>query len=490
MRRFTALDAAFPSEAALKLLNVRFSGRWMLPKLQDARWINAPRELVEPMLTLIVSPALTNFQLGLNVYDPLNALEVVPVFKALAPAYNSLVEIRICNPTINDPQIIHATSALLLGCNPDKLLYFHVDSTLSAAAFIYATQLPSLKAFFMRADPTELSKPLPASMFPSLRSLQIRVADVTGNHSPLTETIARIRSDTFMHLDLEIPAVTVGTFLPPMLAALRPRGLHQTLTSLSIAPKGDFNLDTATIQPLLFLNQLTFLDIQMLCGQDRCPYKLSDKNLEDLVRAMPKLSSLSLGAVPCSQPASTTMKSLVSIAKYCKHLEDLIIHTNIEAIVGGVFEREARGEHPTPDAPIPTFTQCPLRNIIFGPCFIPRGQRGAMAFALTLLRLFPRLVIVTTLLQTTDQTTEMGPQWEMIDDIILTDRRMRANIVEAGKFTGLFPHKNFAHVLQPLVLVTTKQLFLDLPAPWTPSVFNLPSGLLRGFLRPVRANAQ
>ena len=444
----------------MKLLNTRFSGRCMLPKLQDIRWISASPKHIEPTLRLIVSPALTNFRLALRNYGPISASQLVPALEALAPAYNSLVEIRICHSTIHDPRTIHAASTLLLKCNPDKLLYFHVDSALSVEAFIHATQLPNLEAFTFRAHTTELGIPLPTSTFPSLRSLDV----ITVNtDSPLLQAITHIQSTTFTGLRLEFPAATVGTFLPATLATLRPRGLHQTLTRLSITPEGDFNLDGAALRPLLFLNQLTMLEVWLHCSQGQCPYKLSDENLEALVKAMPKLKSLCLGSIPCSHPANTTLKSLVSIAKYCKYLDELVIHTNVETIIAGVPQYDNWGEDRTLEALNPTLVGCPLRNIIFGPCFIPGEQRGAVTFALTLLRLFPSLVRATAF----HPTPETDPQWELVDDVIVSHTRARVNIMDAGKFSNLFPCTRFAHVAQLLIRVSTEScvcsLYLNSP---------------------------
>ena len=448
MRYFMDYNSDPPSEAALKLLNTHFSGRCMLPGLRDIRWISAPPEHLEPMLPLIVSPVLTNFRLGLNNIHPLNALQVIPVLESLAPAYNSLVEVRICQYLVHDPRTIKAASTLLLKCNPDKLRYFHVDSVLSIEALIHATQLPNLEQFFIRTDTTEPGIPLPASTFPSLGYLEMKT---TGTHSPLLQTLTNIQSTAFATLELEFPAAAIGTFLPTALAALRPRSLHQTLTRLSITPDGAFDLDEATIRPLLFLYQLTRLEISLYCGQDRCLYKLSDTNLEELVKAMPKLKSLCLGRFPCSHPANSTVRGFVSIAKHCKHLEELVIHANIEAIVAGVFQHDGVEGHTFED-PLPVFAECPLHTMILGPCLIPGGQQGAMVFALTLLRLFPHLVTATAF----DSTPEGGAQWELVDGVIATHGHICMSIADAGKFSNLLPYTRFADVLQPLIRRSTK----------------------------------
>ena len=304
----------------------------MILRLRDIRWLGAPQEYLELMLPLIVSPALTNFRLGLGTYDDLNASQVVPALEALAPAYNSLVEMRFCGDSIHDPQIIHAASHLLLKCNPDTIRHFRVVSALSAQAFIHTTQLQTCSRLLSWRARSSSACHLPTTVFPSLKFLEI---DAIDTRSPLLKTIAHIQSRTFAGLELKFPATTLETFLP-------------TLTVLLINPEGDFDLDGATVQPILSLNQLTHLEITPVCGRDRCPYKLSDQDIEGLVTAMPRLEQLSLGPFPCSQPANNTIKTLISTAKHCKRLEQLVIHTNVGAIVAGVFQGGDRGEDPAP----------------------------------------------------------------------------------------------------------------------------------------------
>ena len=417
-----------PSEAALNLLNARFSGRCMVPKLRDIIWLNAPPENIELILPLIVSPVLTNFRLGLNIHDRSDASQVVPALEALAPAYNSLVEVRICDPTIHDPRIIRAASDLLLKCNPDKLRCFHVVSVLSTEAFIHASQLPNLESFTIRTDTTDLEVSLPVPAFPSLGSLDV---DAVNTSSPLIQTFAHVQSRTFMRLDLEFPAATLATFLPTTLATLRPRSLHETLTMLTIQPKGDFDLDGTTIRPILFLNQLTNLDISLICA-GRCAYKLTDENLDELVKAMPKLEQLSFGPYPCARLVDNTIESLTSVAKHCKHLKHLATHINVVSIVTGMLQGDGQDGDPALDDPLSVFAGCPLRSMILGQCPIPNSEQGAMIFALTLLRLFPCLKSVMVFPLNRDGNS----LWETVNGVVTAYRRIRINIADAGKFTN------------------------------------------------------
>ena len=436
MRYFEGLGRIIPSEAALNLLGARFSNHCMLPKIQDITWRGASPEHLELMLPLIVSPVLSSFWFGI-ARDHFNASQLVPAIESLAPAYNSLVDIHITNSLIHDPLIIDAISTLLLKCNPGKLRHFHVRTTLSNEAFIHATQLPNLEVFFMKTgldNEMELGAPLPRSTFPSLELLEINAIDTT--RSPLLRTIADIQSKTFRRLKLEFPAEEWGTFVPAMLVAIHHSGSYQTLTKFCIRPEGRFDVDTAFIRPLLFLAQLTDLEIEILCGR-QCPFKLSDEDIEELVKAMPKLESLCLGSFPCSHPANNTIRSLMSIATHCKHLNELVIHANVEAVIDEVSQRGSRGGDQTSGDPLSIFVECPVKSIIFGPCFIPDEARGATVFAITLLRLFPRLIE----LGVSPPTLEGYPLWEMVEGLITTCRHIGASIADVGKCAVSLPQR-------------------------------------------------
>ena len=423
MRRLVD-DPVVLSEAALKLLNTRFSNTCMLPKLRNINWVSLSPggRLVTPMLPLIVSPVLTHFRLKTHYSG--DAPYLVSALEALAPAYDSLVEIRV-SCTIHDPRVIDATSTLLLKCNPKKLRYFNVDSTLSNEAFIRAAQLPNLEKLVIRTDAAELSLPLPTSMFPSLISLEVNTTDTTP--SPLLQTVTYIQSEVFQRLHLNFPAAALGTFLPTTISALQPRGLHQMLTTLSISPTGHFDLDIASIRSLLCLTQLNDLRINFRCSRNRCPYKLSDGDLRELVKAMPKLQLLSLGSFPCSHPANNTLKSLITIANHCKHLDELVIHTNVGAVINELHQRRDWGHGWTPEDPLSAFIGCPVRSIMFGSCPIPHDGQGAIVFALILLRLFPRLNSVEAACLVRD------PLWEVVQHVIATHGSVGAELANVGK---------------------------------------------------------
>ena len=430
MRYFLGPGRIIPSKQVLELLNTRFSDGCMLSKLRDIKWYDASLGHLELTLPLIVSPVLTNFCLGFSP-NPLNASQLLPAIEALAPAYNSIVEFRVSDSVIHDPLIVDAASTLILKCNPETLRHFHIESTLSREAFVHATQLPNLESFVLEIGPddeTEHGVPLPTLTFPSLESLDIHAIHTT--HSPFLGTIAGIQSKKFSKLTLEFQAAEWRTLFPPMLVSLQHSGSHQTLTSLSIKPAGHFDIDAAFIRPLLFLTQMVWLYIDVAC-EPLCAYKLSDEDLEELVKAMPDLKLLHLGRRPCSHPANNSIKSLVSIAKHCRHLFELQIHTNVEVVVSGVSQHGGWGGDRTSGDPPSVFAGCPVSEIVFGPCFIPNEQQGAVLFAFMLLRLFPRLNSVVVY----DSISESGHLWEMVKGIINTCGHIGANVADIGKRT-------------------------------------------------------
>jgi len=419
----TPLNAVFPSQIALELLNARFSGCCMLPNLREIRWNAYKERHAALVLPLTVSPFLTVFNLWL-----VDTSHAQVVASSLAPAYDSLRSIVI---SWNDSEIVQEFSTLLLKCNPNQLRDFGVDSPLSWTAFLHASQLPNLRYFVIQADaaipPSGAS--LPTTMFPSLRYLDIRGIDTD---STWLQSLKRIYPGNLGGLILEFKhATAVKKTLPVTLAHLRSTALHQTLAELTIDLRGgycpSFEVDGTTIEPLLSLNQLTTLVISFVCGQGKCGHKISDEDLEKLVKAMPKLRFLALGAKLCSVPTNNPVKDLVAIAKHCKHLKKLTIHTNVEAIINSFSDRgDFLVEDPTFGGP--ALGGCPLRSIIFNPCPIPNGVQGVKIFASTLLRLFPHLAEATS-------TCPVSPEWKLVGAFI-TALRLALVTGESGSFVS------------------------------------------------------
>lgn len=399
--------AALPSESAFRLLNARFSGRCMFPNLLELEWCNKYRERhLLHIFQLAVSQSLTDFKLSLH-----DASYVPTVLSALAPAHSSLRSIYIA---LSDPELAQEFSTLLFKCTPHRLCNFAIDAPVSRAAFLHASQLPNLRYLEVKAIQADGSEhdeaQLPTTMFPSLRYLC--VGELCAN-SIWLPSLKRIDSKNLVGLVLKLKNVGAARTALHLRALkdLQPRGLHRTLTMLAIDCKDNFSgleVNRATVEHLLPLTQLTSLAISFTCGLNQCGHKLSDEDLELLVKAMPELEDLTLGETPCSIPADNSIKSLVAIAEHCKHLRQLSIHVNVGASITGP---PVAGP---PDVEGPTLrnhdlVECPLRIVTFGPCLIPSGEKGVHTFASTLLRLFPRLHTVAG---------SGNPQWDLVRSVV------------------------------------------------------------------------
>lgn len=410
MRQLSAnFNTTLPSESTLRQLNARFSGRRVFPNLLglDLSNIGDGGKLLQ-ILRLVVSPSLTNCNISIE-----EASHTQTVLSALAAAYSSLRSIHIGR---NVSQFGQGFSTLLLKCIPHQLYEFCVDAPISSAAFLRASQLPNLRFFIVNAiqlNPSEVhsSAPLPSTIFPSLQHLGVR--DLCTD-SIWLRSLGRICSKNLKTLDLELTDIAAAK------AALHLRALrdlpscelHRTLTILCIGCNGHFSgleVDGMTVEHLLPFTQLTSLDISFTCSQDKCGYKLSDKDLERLVKAMPKLVDLTLGRKLCSIPANHSIESLMAIAKHSKHMESLHIHTNAETIIAGspFGSGYPRGGPTLQDQAL---VGCPLRSITFGPCRIPNGEQGIREFTSILHWLFPGLRSVCS--------SYSDPQWDSLCNFV------------------------------------------------------------------------
>ena len=383
-------EGFFPSKQALRILRARFSGRCMLPNLREIQWFDDYTEKhIARTLPLLMSPSLTYFNVCLE-----NTRYARAVISSLASACNSLRFIYITRRGSDlvqeSPDPVREFSNLLFKCG-SQLLEFDVYSALSWSSLLHASQLPHLQYLHVRPDGKEQfsSASLPTIMFPSIQGLSIKSIDTDPTW---LRFLAHIHSETLEDLVLQFRnAAAARAGLPMALRYIQSRGLHRTLTGLTISLRhNSLKVDGRTIEHLLFLKQLTTLEIFSLCSPDECSYELSDEDIEKLVMAMPKLKNLDLGGNPCSTPANNSVKSLIAIAKHCKRLEIMTIHINAGA-VARIQNYSNNDPRKDPILGDPALVGCPLQSIIFGPCKTIKDEGQATIFGLTLSQLFPRL---------------------------------------------------------------------------------------------------
>ena len=372
----------------------------MLPPLRSLKWLFVPSTRLQSCVPLLVSPRLAHVQLHFGDGSPERCL---PVINTLIEAAGSLESVEI-TPGFDRPEMQDAGSKLLLSCNPNLLHEFCVASPISKAVLICAAQPPELQEFSIRGSTPGLADPLPLTIFPSLRTILIS----TGGLPTWLEFFRHIQSKHLRDLLVDFEAGDNGN-LPTILTYLQHSGIHRTLTELCLFPGEGWIIDRVSIAPLLVLGEPISPAIFTEFEDSRCTFLLSDKDIEQLVKAMLKLRALLLGLLcPEQMCDDLTVKSLVMITKHCKALESLEMHVNCESIVTSTDERELPGlfdfNTKAPSEVIPSeYDGCPLRTAIFGSCPIPLDEEGGIIFALTLLRLFPRLSEV---------------QWLPFDDLV------------------------------------------------------------------------
>lgn len=349
---------------------------------------------------LVIPPTLSSLDISFK-----DATYAKSILSLPSPAYLQFIVI-----TGGDPELMQESSILLLKCQ-SGLVKFCVDGSLPRAAFLHASQLPNLLFFAAQSDGQESldEKSLPKTMFPSIRWLGMEGLDT---ESIWLQYLPRIRPKSLETLLLGIEnAITARRTLGRAFANIQPGGSHRTLRELIIHCRDDFpglQVDGPLVEHLLPLTQLTNLVIHSICGENQCGHKLSDEDLEKLVKTISKLQYLELGKEQCCISASNSVKSLVSIARHFKHLKYLAIHTNVVAVLAVPFNVD----RDDPTLGDKALVMRPLRNITFGPCSIP-GKEAARTFASTLLRLFPNLRVVSS--------PNATPQWQSVSEMIISE---------------------------------------------------------------------
>ena len=419
MRAVTEPRSFLPGQDAVRILSTRFSKKPMLPLLRTLSWLFVPSERLQSCVPLIISPHLAHLRLHFEDNSPEYC---IPILKILTKAAGSLKSVDI-TPDFDSAEMRDAVSELLLNCKPNLLREFRVASPISEAALLHAAQLPGLINFSLRGGTPAMTGPPPLTMFPSLRTLLLSAGD-----SPTwLELLRHIQSKQLTHLLIDFERGDTDT-LPMLSTHIQHSGMYKTLTVLNLHPGDEWIINKISIAPLLALGELVSLTIYTACGDDHCLFLLSDKDIERLAKAMPNLVFLSLGApCPAQMRNDLTVKSLLAIAKHCKHLRTLEMHVNCESIVMSAYEREDPVARYIPPTGPPDYDGCPLGLVTFGSCPIPMESEGGIIFAMTLLQLFPRLFEVQW------NPPGLTPPWSSVNALIRDHNQVRSNLARFGK---------------------------------------------------------
>ena len=224
--------------------------------------------------------------------------------------------------------------------------------------------------------------PPSSASLPNLTELKITCHDEDGWQGLFHgATFGKLKS-VFFYPQFE----QIGDFLGAFERAALSSSVQNTLSKFHIFAWSPWN---PTYYSLLPFTQLVDLTIGFPC-EGRCSSRVDDDIVINLSRAMPKLKRLRLGNEPCYEPITgVTAKGLVALAHNCRDLSLLRIHLQVASL--GV---PLAGPGVTPNAESTvSWTDCALTNLEVGKMIMP--ETSMLMVALTLLRIFPRLIVIS-----------------------------------------------------------------------------------------------
>ncbi|KAF9646238.1 hypothetical protein BDM02DRAFT_276018 [Thelephora ganbajun] len=156
---------------------------------------------------------------------------------------------------------------------------------------------------------------------------------------------------------------------------------------LECSSKDGISITEEEIHPFLSFGKLTTLNLSSSCTEERCGVQLYDSIVSRLAMALPQLTSLMLGDIPCKTSTSdVTIKSLVALSTHCVDLDVLRLHFNANDILsrGAYANSETR-----------KFT-CKLRTLSVGSQPLPSNHDDILLVTFTILRIFPHVENITS----------------------------------------------------------------------------------------------
>ena len=205
-------------------------------------------------------------------------------------------------------------SSVVLRCGP-SLAEFTSSIPLSEAAMSHLIQLPHLRTWRIGSPPPSYSITTLPLVFPPLAACVLGEGATRG-WLPLFKRLEHSVSAT--------QGVTPLSKVKESLEFLTVENRPGTVTDVSF---------TSTIQ--IFRN-LVDLNVDTFChdgGYDyECAFKLNNDDVAELVVALPRLESLTLGRPCFKNTCATTVACLLPVSVRCLKLKSLLIHINTTTI--------------------------------------------------------------------------------------------------------------------------------------------------------------
>jgi len=395
----------------LSVLQLRTGNEPLLPGLRVFD-CEAVSEAFVSFIPLFLSPGTTEISITFTADAPtVLVASTIVRFSTLCPSIEYLALIRL-------PQnraITEAVSEMLLACNRDTLRVFCVKCPLTDAARGFLHSLPKLRQVWIF---TQGQTSLPPFTLPNLQQIHV---EWDYGHDWLQGfcgvTFGKLKTVTFR----PVPgSAQIGGFLEDFQSVALSASFQNTLSDFKIFASQSWNPNYSS---LLVFEQMRVLEIQFSC-HNGCSSTVDDDIVTNLARAMPKLEILRLGRAPCSTPTGVTLRGLIALSCHCPQLSGLRIHVRAREL----GEAAIGNEPPLPSentAVIPR-VDCALTNLQVGEAPIP--QEVAPAVALTLLKVFPRIVDIE----------HANPLWGKVMEMIELFRRIGNHVDHASKARLLY----------------------------------------------------
>jgi len=340
-------------------------GHYLLPNLRSVRLDLYTWDLV-PFVRLFLNPGLVNVDIdfpgdGPHIYHPAT-ISLIPT--------GDLTHLRL--GSMEDDDLSMDALHNLLDEASETLRSVCLDGQPSMAVIEKLFQLPNLRRLDVELPGTRISPP--AVVLPSLEKLVVGYSE----------------GGSWLHILQNIPKLQklVTTYSGPSPTYLQELGsslgadMGRTLISLKCSSGKKAPLTEAGLRSLLSFGRLTTLKLATPCIEQRCGTQLNDSIISELAMALPRLTSLTLGDIPCKASTSdVTITGLVALSTNCVDLDFLQLHFNTKDII-------SHGTHANSQTHKST---CKLRTLTVGSQPLPSNRNDILLVTFTILHIFPHL---------------------------------------------------------------------------------------------------
>ena len=348
-------------------------GHYPLPNLRSFYWKIGSWDLA-PFLRLFLNPGLTSVHILFPTHDP---HIYRPATISLIPTQD-LMHLRL--QRMGNEDIHWGELRNLLDEASETLRSVSLDGQPSMAVIDKLLRLPNLRSLDVQLPATRISPP--AVVLPSLGKLVVRYNDPRS----WLHILQNIPNPALREFDVTFTGSSTS-YLQTLGSFLLNANVERTLVSLKCTSENLAPLTGAGIHPLLSFGRLTTLELSASCNEGQCGILLNDSIVSELAVALPHLTSLGLGSIPCKASTSNvTIASLVTLSMNCVDLDFLRLHFNANDIT-------TRGIHA--NSRTRKFT-CKLRTLSVGSQPLPSNHNDILLVTFTILHIFPHVETIAS----------------------------------------------------------------------------------------------